>query len=91
MKSAACNSSRHQPRAAYGRVSEWPSLLGAIASPALGLTLSVDDEMSVRSWHCADGQPCFQFQLRDRAAGPADASNAVTGQSLSVDGGLTMP
>lgn len=44
------------------------TLLGAVASPALSLVLSVDEGSNVRSWHCADGSACFRFQLRDREA-----------------------
>ena len=39
------------------------SLLGAITSTTLALALAVDEGSTVRSWHCADGQPCFRFQL----------------------------
>ena len=43
------------------------SLLGAIASSTLALALSIDEASAVRSFHCADGELCFRFQLEETA------------------------
>ena len=86
----APSSAAPAPPAAAQNGRKRAALLGAIASPALELTLAVDEEMRVRSWHCADGAPCFQFQLRDRGiitsaaasgggAGGGDASGGGAG------------
>ena len=59
--------------------------LGAITSSTLTLALAVDEGSTVRSWHCADGQPCFDSAQAAVAYLLPTSSTAREGGSFSTN------
>ena len=55
-------------------------LVGAISTEALAVGLAVEESLTVRSYHCADGGSCFRFALEDE-----QASSGASGMQAGSD------